>query len=47
MPAYLIRWSGRIDPDGNAYIFLHSGAPQNNAEIPIGRRPGARQTPAS
>src|SRR5579871_1392958 len=27
--AFLIGWSGRIDPDGNAYIFLHSKAPQN------------------
>jgi peptide/nickel transport system substrate-binding protein len=22
-------WSGRIDPDGNMYSFLHSGAPLN------------------
>lgn len=28
--AFLIPWSGRIDPDGNAYVFLHSGAPQND-----------------
>jgi peptide/nickel transport system substrate-binding protein len=27
--AYMLAWSGRVDPDGNAYIFLHSGAPQN------------------
>jgi peptide/nickel transport system substrate-binding protein len=27
--AYLLAWSGRIDPDGNSYIFLHSNAPQN------------------
>src|SRR4051795_7686225 len=27
--AYLLRWSGRIDPDGNAYIFLKTGGPQN------------------
>jgi len=27
--AYLLNWSGRIDPDGNSYIFLHSNAPQN------------------
>jgi peptide/nickel transport system substrate-binding protein len=27
--AYLLRWSGRIDPDGNAYTFLHSNAPMN------------------
>jgi peptide/nickel transport system substrate-binding protein len=22
--------SGRIDPDGNYYVFLHTGAPQND-----------------
>jgi peptide/nickel transport system substrate-binding protein len=27
--AYMLAWSGRIDPDGNAYIFLRSNAPQN------------------
>jgi peptide/nickel transport system substrate-binding protein len=27
--AFLLNWSGRIDPDGNSYIFLHSNAPQN------------------
>jgi peptide/nickel transport system substrate-binding protein len=27
---FAINWSGRIDPDGNSYIFLHSGAPQND-----------------
>src|ERR1700694_3650784 len=27
--AYVLAWSGRIDPDGNAYIFLRTGAPQN------------------
>jgi peptide/nickel transport system substrate-binding protein len=25
-----IGWSGRIDPDGNSYVFLHTGAPQND-----------------
>ena len=25
----MIGWSGRIDPDGNSYIFLHTKAPQN------------------
>ena len=25
----MLGWSGRIDPDGNSYIFLHSKAPQN------------------
>jgi peptide/nickel transport system substrate-binding protein len=28
--AFLIGWSGRIDPDGNSYVFLHSDAPQND-----------------
>jgi peptide/nickel transport system substrate-binding protein len=27
--AYLLAWSGRIDPDGNSYVFLHDKAPQN------------------
>jgi peptide/nickel transport system substrate-binding protein len=27
--AHLIGWSGRTDPDGNLYSFLHSGAPLN------------------
>jgi peptide/nickel transport system substrate-binding protein len=27
--AYMLAWSGRIDPDGNSYIFLRSNAPQN------------------
>src|SRR3954463_427727 len=27
--AYLLAWSGRIDPDGNSYVFLKSKAPQN------------------
>jgi peptide/nickel transport system substrate-binding protein len=27
--AYLIGWSGRVDPDGNMYSFLHSGQPLN------------------
>ena len=27
--AYLLAWSGRIDPDGNSYVFLHGNAPQN------------------
>jgi peptide/nickel transport system substrate-binding protein len=29
--AFLIGWSGRTDPDGNAYIFFKTNAPQNNA----------------
>jgi peptide/nickel transport system substrate-binding protein len=28
--AFLVAWSGRIDPDGNCYIFHKCGAPQNN-----------------
>jgi peptide/nickel transport system substrate-binding protein len=27
--AYLVFWSGRIDPDGNSYLLLHSNAPLN------------------
>ncbi|HEY0183962.1 MAG TPA: ABC transporter substrate-binding protein [Rhodopila sp.] len=27
---YLIAWSGRTDPDGNLYTFLHSGMGQND-----------------
>jgi peptide/nickel transport system substrate-binding protein len=27
---FAINWSGRIDPDGNSYVFLHTGAPQND-----------------
>jgi peptide/nickel transport system substrate-binding protein len=27
---YLIGWSGRADPDGNLYAFLHSGVGQND-----------------
>src|SRR5450631_3256217 len=27
--AFMLAWSGRIDPDGNAYVFLKTGAPQN------------------
>jgi peptide/nickel transport system substrate-binding protein len=28
--AFFIPWSGRIDPDGNSYVFLHTKAPQND-----------------
>jgi peptide/nickel transport system substrate-binding protein len=31
--AYFIAWSGRIDPDGNSYIFHKCGAPQNNGHF--------------
>ena len=27
--AYMLAWSGRVDPDGNSYIFLKTDAPQN------------------
>ena len=27
--AFMLAWSGRIDPDGNSYVFLRTGAPQN------------------
>jgi peptide/nickel transport system substrate-binding protein len=31
--AYFIGWSGRIDPDGNSYIFHRCKAPQNNGQF--------------
>ncbi len=27
---FMLAWSGRTDPDGNAYIFFKTGAPQNS-----------------
>ena len=27
--AYMLAWRGRIDTDGNSYVFLRTGAPQN------------------
>jgi peptide/nickel transport system substrate-binding protein len=27
---FQINWSGRIDPDANVYVFMHSKAPQND-----------------
>ena len=30
LPGLFIGWSGRVDPDGNSYIFHKCGAPQNN-----------------
>ena len=27
--AFMLAWSGRIDPDGNSYVFLRKDAPQN------------------
>jgi peptide/nickel transport system substrate-binding protein len=30
--AFLIGWSGRIDPDGNSYVFMHTNAPQNDGK---------------
>ena len=29
--AYLLMWSGRVDPDGNVYAFLHGGTATNDA----------------
>ena len=29
---FLIAWSGRVDPDGNLYSFLHTGAPLNEGK---------------
>ena len=28
--AFVTAWSGRVDPDGNLYSFLHTGAPLND-----------------
>jgi peptide/nickel transport system substrate-binding protein len=28
---FLLGWSGRIDPDGNSFIFMHTKAPQNES----------------
>jgi peptide/nickel transport system substrate-binding protein len=28
--AYMLMWSGRVDPDGNLYVFLHSGSAGND-----------------
>ena len=28
--AFFIGWSGRVDPDGNSYVFFKTKAPQNN-----------------
>ena len=30
--AFLTGWSGRIDPDGNLYSFMHTGAPLNEGK---------------
>ncbi len=27
---FQIAWSGRVDPDANVYVFMHSKAPQND-----------------
>ena len=29
---YLVGWSGRVDPDGNTYAFMHGGAGQNDGK---------------
>ena len=45
--AYMLAWSGRIDPDGNSYVFLHKDAPQNySAWANAGGRQGARRCAA-
>ena len=31
--AFFIGWSGRVDPDGNSYIFHKCKAPQNNGHF--------------
>ncbi len=38
----MIAWSGRIDPDGNSYVFLaHQGAAELQRAVPI-RKPTSR-----
>src|SRR3979490_1036621 len=32
--AYMLAWSGRIDPDGNSYVFLRTEAPPNYSARP-------------
>ncbi|WP_270937708.1 ABC transporter substrate-binding protein [Falsiroseomonas oryzae] len=29
---YLLAWSGRVDPDGNTWTFIHSQGPQNDGK---------------
>jgi len=31
--AYLLAWSGRVDPDGNAYVFHKCNGPQTNSGL--------------
>ena len=32
LQAFLTAWSGRVDPDGNLYSFMHTGAPLNEGK---------------
>jgi ABC-type transport system substrate-binding protein len=42
--AYLLAWSGRIDPDGNSYVFLKTeGAAELQRLVQSGGRQGARR----
>src|SRR3954468_21720742 len=41
--AFLIGWSGRIDPEGNAYVFRHTGAPQNDGGYSSAKADKARE----
>ena len=42
--AFAVGWSGRVDPDGNIYGFVHSKGTLNNAGfVEPAARPGARQ----
>ena len=44
--AFILDWSGRIDPDGNAYIFQQDqGAPELQRLFQSGGRQGARRCP--
>ena len=45
--AFMLAWSGRIDPDGNSYVFLQTDAPQNYSALVQSRsRQGARRRAA-
>jgi peptide/nickel transport system substrate-binding protein len=33
--AYMLNWSGRPDPDGNLFVFHHTGAPQNYGKLSL------------
>ena len=45
--AFMLAWSGRIDPDGNSYVFLHNRrAAELQRLVQSGSRQGARRRAA-